>query len=161
MPTSPVEYPAPQSFVAALGQAFDSETGRTIVEPFGIVWGNAVALDKGLDTYDISAPRLGIHLTFKHSGVVFDHEFQDDGKGPFLLTHCAFWGDEDEYESYKGPIWKGLSFSSTLADAEEKLGTPTRVGRLGIHFWELPDFRLTMQWKSRESIRVISYWMKQ
>ncbi|MBX5167584.1 hypothetical protein HJB87_29775 [Rhizobium sp. NZLR4b] len=84
-----------------------------------------------------------------------------DGKGPFLLTHCAFWGDKDEYESYKGPIWKDLSFSSTLADAEEKLGTPTRVGRLGIHFWELPDFRLTMQWKSRESIRVISYWMKQ
>jgi len=158
---APRQYPEPQSFVRALTRSFDSEAGSGVVEPFGIVWGDAVALDRGLDIYHISPPPLGIHLTFKHEGVVFDHEYQDDGKGPFLLTNCAFWGDEDGFESYRGPIWKDLTFSDTPAAAEEKLGAPTKVGRYDIHSWELPDFKLTMQWKTQNSVRVISYWMKQ
>ncbi|MCJ9719875.1 hypothetical protein MOV66_00895 [Agrobacterium sp. SHOUNA12C] len=156
-----MDYPLPQDFVAALRQPFDSRTGNAIVEPFGIVWGDAVALDKGLDSYDIEIPKLGIHLNFKHTGVVYDHEYQDDGKGPFLLTNCAFWGNEGGYESYKGPLWKGLTFSDTVADAKAKLGAPTKVGRYDIHVWELPDFELTIHWKTPNSIRVISYWMKE
>ncbi|NTF90319.1 hypothetical protein G6L46_24525 [Agrobacterium rhizogenes] len=157
----PAQYPAPESFLAALTQPFDSITGRRVVEPFGIAWSDAIALDRGLDIYHISAPPAGIHLTFKHEGMVFDHDYPDDGKGPFLLTDCAFWGDVESFESYKGPIWRNLTFSDTIADAEGKLGPPTKVGRYDIHAWELPDFKLTIHWKSPNSIRVISYWMKQ
>ncbi|MBY5570047.1 hypothetical protein HFO55_22795 [Rhizobium leguminosarum] len=158
---APMQYPEPQSFVDALAQPFDSEVGSRVVEPFKIVWGDAVALDRGLDIYHVIALPLGIHLTFKHEGVVFDHAYQDDGKGPFLLTNCAFWGNGDGYESYKGLIWKDLTFSDTPASAEGKLGAPAKVGRYDIHSWILPDFKLTMQWKNPNSVRVISYWMKQ
>ncbi|NTG50790.1 hypothetical protein G6M04_25715 [Agrobacterium rhizogenes] len=99
----PAQYPAPESFLAALTQPFDSIAGRRVVEPFGIAWSDAIALDRGLDIYHISAPPAGIHLTFKHEGMVFDHDYPDDGKGPFLLTDCAFWGDVESFESYKGP----------------------------------------------------------
>lgn len=157
---TPAQYPAPERFVDALRQPFDGKAAGAILEPFGIVWSDAVALDKGLDSYDISVTSLGIHLNFKHAGVVFDHEYQDDGKGPFLLTSCAFWGYENEYESYKGPLWNGLTFEDTSADAQGKLGAPTRVGRYDIHRWELPDFTLTIHWKNQSNIRVISYWMK-
>jgi hypothetical protein len=156
---APTQYPEAQSFIDALVQPFDSEAGRVVAEPFDILWSDAIPRDKGLDTYHVMAPPLGIHFTFDHEGVVFDRPYEDDGKGPHLLTSCAFWGTEDGYESYKGPIWKGLTFSDTIADAEAKLGPPTRVNRHGIHAWALPDFKLTMQWKNPNAVRVISYWM--
>ncbi|MDN6885369.1 hypothetical protein QMO14_17345 [Variovorax sp. CAN2819] len=157
----PSQYPDAQDFVSAIAKPFDSDPGSKVVAPFGIVWSDAIKLDSGLETYNISATALGLSFTFKDAGLVFEKEHHDVGDGPFLMTNCGFWGYEDEYESYKGPLWKDLRFSDTVADAVAKLGAPTRVGRLDIHFWELPDFRLTIQWKSPGKIRVISYWMKQ
>jgi hypothetical protein len=158
---APSQYPQAQDFVSAIAKPFDSDAGRKVVAPFGIAWSDATKLDSGLEIYTISAQPLGIGYTFKDEGLVFEREHHDLGEGPFLMTHCGFWGHEDEYEMYKGPLWKDLRFSDTVADAVAKLGSPTRVGRLDIHFWELPDFRLTIQWKSAQQIRVVSYWMKQ
>jgi hypothetical protein len=156
----PARYPEAQDFVSAIAKPFDSEAGAKVVGPFGIEWSQAVKLDRDLEIYTIGAPSLGIGFTFKDQGLVFVDEGHGVGDGPFLLTHCGFWGHEDGHESYQGPLWKDLRFSDTVADAKAKLGAPTRVGRLDIHFWELRDFRLTIQWKSPDKVRVISYWMR-
>lgn len=158
---APDRYPEAQDFVSAIAKPFDSELGSKIVTPFGIAWSDAIKLDIGLEIYNISAQSLGVDFTFKDAGLVFEQEYRDAGKGPFLMMNCGFWGYEDGYESYQGPLWKDLRFSDTVADAVAKLGAPTRVGRRDIHFWELPDFRLTIHWKRPGNIRVISYWMKQ
>lgn len=158
---APTRYPEPQDFVSAIAKPFDSEPGAKVVGPFGTTWSDAVKLDSGLEIYTISAPLLGIDFTFKDEGIVFEREYHDAGEGPFLLTDVSFWGHEDGYESYKGPLWKDLQLSDALADVQGKLGAPTSVGRRDIHFWELPDFTLTIQWKAPKKIRVISYWMKE
>lgn len=156
----PSQYPEAQDFVSAITQPFDSERGSRVVAPFDIVWSDAVKLDPGLEIYHVTAPPLGLGFTFKDTGLVSEQEHVV-GEGPFLMTQCGFWGHEDEYESYKGPLWNDLRFSDTVADAVAKLGAPTRVGRYDIHSWELPDFKLTIHWKSPGKIRVVSYWMKQ
>ena len=156
----PARYPEAQDFVSAIAKPFDSEAGAKVMGPFGTEWSQAIRLDRNLEIYTISAPALGIDFTFKDVGMVFEDEDHKVGEGPFLLTNCGFWGHEDGLESYQGPLWKDLRFSDTVAEAKAKLGAPTRVGRLDIHAWELPDFRLTIHWKSPDRIRVVSYWMK-
>jgi hypothetical protein len=158
---APSQYPEAEDFAAAIGKPFDGESVSKVATPFGIGWSDASKLDRNLEIYHISAPPLGVDFTFKDAGLVFEQAGHDVGDGPFLMTQCGFWGYEDAYESYRGPLWKGLRFSDTVAEAVAKLGAPTRVGRLDIHFWELPDFRLTIHWKRPGNIRVISYWMKQ
>lgn len=158
---TPSQYPDPQDFVSAIAQPFDGDAAQKVVAPFGIAWSDAIKLDSSLEIYTISAQPLGVAFTFKDEALVFERDYQDAGEGPFLMTHCAFWGHEAEYQPYEGPLWKNLRFSDTVADAIAKLGEPTRVGRLDIHFWELADFRLTVQWKSADQIRVVSYWMKE
>ncbi len=159
---TPIRYPSAQDFVSAIAQPFDSESGRRIAEPFGVVWSDAVGLDRNLEIYDISRDKaFGLGLTYKDVGLVSERENHKVGDGPFVLTHCAFWGHEDECGTYEGPLWKDLQFSDTQADAIAKLGEPSRIGRFEIHRWELPDFRLTIQWKSPDKIRVVSYWLKQ
>jgi hypothetical protein len=157
----PVHFPEAQDFVRAIAQPFDSDAGARVVAPFGIAWGEGVKLDSGLEVYNFSEPAVGLDLTFKDEGVVRERAYHDAGDGPFLLTQCAFWGHEEGYESYKGPLFEGLRFSDTVAEAQRKLGPPSRVGRMDIHFWELPEFRLTVQWKSADKVRVVTYWMKQ
>lgn len=158
---APAQYPEPQDFVSAIAQPFDSEAGAKTVGPFEIEWTDAIKLDRGLEIYTISAPALGLDFTFKDAGLVSERDHHKVGDGPFLMTQCSFWGHEEECEIYQGALWKDLRFSDTLADVEGKLGAPTRVGRREIHFWELPDFTLTIHWKSPDQIRVVTYWMKQ
>ena len=153
--------PEPQDFVSAIAKPFDSDLGAKVVAPFGIAWADAIKLDRNLEIYTISVTPLGLSFTFKDEGLVSERANHIVGEGPFVMTNCGFWGHEDEYERYRGPLWNGLRFSDTRADAVCKLGPPARVGRLDIHAWELPDFRLTVQWKSPDRIRVVSYWMKQ
>lgn len=160
--TMPSRYPAAQDFISAMAQPFDSEFGRRIAETFGILWSDAVKLDRNLEIYNIRLDEtLGLGLTYKDVGMVSEREDHKVGDGPFVMTHCAFWGHEDECGTYRGPLWKNLQFSDTQADAIGKLGEPSRIGRFEIHRWELPDFRLTIQWKSPAKIRVVSYWMKE
>lgn len=159
--TIPSQYPLAQDFISAIAQPFDSDLGRRIVEPFGIIWSDAIKLDRNLEIYHIEMQQsLGIGLTYNDIALVFKDEDRRAGDGPFLMTNCSFWGHEDGCATYKGPLWKDLQFSDTPADVIAKLGAPTGIGRFDIHRWKLPDFKLTIQWKSPSNIRVISYWMK-
>ncbi|HEV2502574.1 MAG TPA: hypothetical protein VGV39_05835 [Mesorhizobium sp.] len=156
---APTHYPEPQDFAAAIAQPFGSETCNRITEPFGIGWSDAIKLDRYLEIYNIDSAVLGFGLTLKDRGMVW--EDGPTNSGTFLLTNCAFWGHETGQGTYGGPLWQGLRFSDTIAEAVGKLGAPTRVGRLDIHHWELPEFKLTIHWTSGNRIRVISYWMKE
>ncbi|WP_306180920.1 hypothetical protein [Rhizobium sp. AN73] len=158
MMQSPIQYPEPEDFVSAIAKPFESEAVTKLVAPFGVSWSNAVKLDRNLPIFDLDATAFGVGFHFKDQSLV--DESDGNAVGPNLLTSSACWGYEAGVETYGGPLWKGLRFSDTKADAIAKLGEPTRVGRYDIHRWVFPDFELSVHWNSPDKIRVISYWMK-
>lgn len=155
----PVQYPKPEDFIAALANPFESEAVTKVVAPFGLSWSKAVKLDRDLAIFDLSATAFGVDFHFKDQGLVNENDGHSVGEGPNLLTSCACWGYEKGVETYGGPLWRGLRFSDTTADAIAKLGEPNRIGRYDIHRWVFPDFQLSIHWNSPDKIRVVSYWM--
>lgn len=157
-----VVHPQAAAFVAAIAKPFDSKEFANVANALGVSWADINGGDPELQVHEMSLPSSGLQLTFEDEGVVLEKQGHAPGEGPFILTICTFWGNEESLKTYEGPLWQGIVFSDSLEDVQEKIGEPTQINaRDYVCFWEYQDFRLTIQWAEAKKIRVVAYWMKQ
>lgn len=157
-----IKYPSPEQFMAALGKSHDSPEVKIIFEAMNFEWSDVKKIDKDLETRTYESQDLGFGLTFEDEGKVFDKPHHDIGDGPFVVTDFAFWGFEQGFKTYAGPLYRDLRFSEPLKTAVDKLGPATqfREGATRPYIWKLDDkVRLTIKWPEPNKARVITYWL--
>lgn len=140
-----------------IGKSHDSEMMLSLFKELGIEWSDIRCIDRDIQLYIWESYEKGIQLEFKDEGELVEKSYLDPGDGPFILTCVAFWGGDEDFTSYSGPLPKGIKMTDDQDAILNKAGNPDEQNRFGIWIWYGVNYRMSIRWKNSNKICVIGY----
>lgn len=153
--------PTHEQIVESLGKAHDSEEISDFLATFGLSWKDIKLIDTDLHIYSFESKDRGFSVQFEDIGEVLELEEHDIGDGPFVLTDVSFWGYAKGFTKYHQLPIDGLSFESTVEEAEKLLGPSAQTipGPEEPYKWQQEGYKISMNWLlGPKKNRVVTYW---
>jgi len=148
----------PTRFLELIGKPHDSEIVLELFKELGIEWSDVRCIDRDIQLYIWESYEKGLQLNFEDEGELVEKPYHDPGDGPFILTCLTFWGGDEDFTSYSGPLPKGIKMTDDQKTILNNAGNPDEKNEFNAWIWYGTDYRMSIAWEDSNKIRAIAYW---